>query len=862
MRASPSPLFPLAPLFSLCALMVALAACSIDAVSFTPVPSAPELCGNGLLESGEACDDGNAQDGDGCDANCRPTGCGNGVTTTGELCDDGNDLDGDGCDSNCTTTRCGNGLKTDGEACDDGNSTSGDGCDANCRPTGCGNGVQTAGEGCDDGNTQDGDGCDNNCTVSGCGNGVISGAEMCDDGNTTSGDGCDSNCTVTRCGNGIPTTGEACDDGNTTNGDGCDSNCKPTGCGNGVQTAGEFCDDGNLTSGDGCDANCTITACGNGVQTVGEFCDDGNLTSGDGCDANCTNTACGNGVQTAGEFCDDGNAINGDGCDNNCKPTGCGNGVQTAGEFCDDGNLTSGDGCDANCTPTGCGNGIPTGTEQCDDGNTTNGDGCESNCTPTPPSATSYIKASNTDPSDNFGIAITISADGSTLAVGAHVEDSAAIGINGNQADNSATNAGAVYVFVRSGATWVQQAYIKASNTGTGDQFGVSVALSADGSTLAVGARIEGSAATGIDGNQADNSAANAGAVYVFTRSNSVWRQQAYVKASNTNGGDLFGQSVALSGDGSTLAVGAYGEDSAATGVDGTQTDNSVGNAGAAYVFVRSGTTWAQQAYIKATNTDAGDNFGYALSLSSDGSTLAVSAYAEDSAATGINGNQADNSAASAGAVYVYTRSGTTWSPQAYVKASNTNGGDQFGFPVTLSGDGSTLAVAANQEDSAAVGINGDQASNSASAAGAVYVFVRSGPTWVQQAYVKASNTDTGDQFGIGFALSANGSTLAVGALLEDSAATGINGSQNDNSAANSGAAYVFTRTGTTWSQRSYVKATNTGAGDQLGYTLALSGDGLTLAVCAPAEDSAATGVGGDQTSNAAVDAGAVYVYR
>ena len=223
--------------------------------------------------------------------------------------------------------------------------------------------------------------------------------------------------------------------------------------------------------------------------------------------------------------------------------------------------------------------------------------------------------------------------------MGAYGEASAATGINGNQADNSARYAGAVYVYTRSGTNWSQQAYIKASNTDANDRFGSSIALSADGSTLAVGASEEASAATGINGNQADNSASSAGAVYVYTRSGTSWSQQAYIKASNTNAYDSFGSTIALSGDGSTLAVGA---------------DNSALGAGAVYVYTRSGTSWSQQAYIKASNTNAGDNFGYSVALSGDGSTLAVGASEEDSAATGINGNQADNSAPIAGAVYVY----------------------------------------------------------------------------------------------------------------------------------------------------------------------------------------------------------------
>jgi hypothetical protein len=199
--------------------------------------------------------------------------------------------------------------------------------------------------------------------------------------------------------------------------------------------------------------------------------------------------------------------------------------------------------------------------------------------------AIGYAKASNPGPNDFFGVAVALSSDGNTLAVGAQLEDSAATGIGGDQASNAAADSGAVYVFIRSGGTWSQQAHVKASNTGAGDQFGRAMALSGDSNTMAVGARLEDSAATGINGDQADNSAASSGAVYVFTRSGVSWSQQAYVKASNTGVGDDFGESVPLSSNGNTLAVGVRFEDSAATGIGGNQADNSALDSGAVYLY-------------------------------------------------------------------------------------------------------------------------------------------------------------------------------------------------------------------------------------------------------------------------------------
>ena len=146
-------------------------------------------------------------------------------------------------------------------------------------------------------------------------------------------------------------------------------------------------------------------------------------------------------------------------------------------------------------------------------------------------------------------------------------------------------SAGAAYVYICSGDAWAQQAYVKASNAEVGDRSGSVVALSGNGLTLAVGASLEAGNATGIDGNQADNSASNAGATYVYARNGTVWSQRAYVKAVNTGAQDQFGYAVALSGDGASLVVGAWSEDSNAVGIHGNQHDNSAGNAGAVYVY-------------------------------------------------------------------------------------------------------------------------------------------------------------------------------------------------------------------------------------------------------------------------------------
>jgi FG-GAP repeat len=463
-----------------------------------------------------------------------------------------------------------------------------------------------------------------------------------------------------------------------------------------------------------------------------------------------------------------------------------------------------------------------------------------------------YLKASNPDASDWFGWSVAVSGD--TVVVGALGEDSNAAGVNGNQADNSATDSGAAYVFVKdAGGVWSQQAYLKASNTDAGDNFGESVAVSGD--TVVVGAGAESSNAAGVNGNHADNSADASGAAYVFVRdSGGVWSQQTYLKASNTYAGDNFGESVAVSGD--TVVVGAFDERSNATGVNGNQADNSAGASGAAYVFVRdSGGVWSQQAYLKASNTESHDRFGFSVAVYGD--TVVVGAFDERSNATGVNGNQADNSVSQSGAAYVFVRDfGGVWSQQAYLKASNTGIGDLFGWSVAVFGD--TVVVGARGERSNAIGVNGNEADNSANQSGAAYVFVKGGGVWTQQAYLKASNTGTADQFGQSVAVS--GDTVVVGAGGDDSSATGINGNEADNSAAQAGAAYVYVRgAGGVWSQQAYLKASNTDLFDEFGFSVAVSGD--TVVVGAVGEDSNATGVDGNQADNSALNSGAAYVF-
>lgn len=420
-------------------------------------------------------------------------------------------------------------------------------------------------------------------------------------------------------------------------------------------------------------------------------------------------------------------------------------------------------------------------------------------------------------------------------------------------------NTGAVYVFAKSGTSWSQQARIAAPDGEANDYFGNALALSADGNTLAIGADGESGDQTGTFATMppSNNLANSSGAVYVYSRTGAAWSQQAFIKAFNTDASDLFGSFVALSDDGNTLAVAAYNEDGDLTGTHGNA---AYAASGAAYVFTRTGTLWAQQSYLKAANAGAGDFFGIYLSLSGSGDTLAVGAFFEGSASATT---PADNSLANAGAAYVFQRNAGVWLQQAYLKAPNPLAQDRFGVAVVLSGDGNTLAVGMDGDSSNHTGTFTVQpASNTLAVnSGAVFVFIRAGGAWSTQAYLKASNTRASHRFGNNLALSSDGNTLAAPSYRDDSNASGFNGDQANTSAIDAGAVLVFRRSASTWAQQAYLKAPNTGSGDRFGGRVALSGDGHTLAVGAATEDGGSNGIGGNPVDESRTNAGAVYLY-
>jgi len=379
--------------------------------------------------------------------------------------------------------------------------------------------------------------------------------------------------------------------------------------------------------------------------------------------------------------------------------------------------------------------------------------------------AAKLVPSPGSGSNDYFGSAVAISGD--TAVIGARGFDS------------PGEDSGTVYVFVRSGTTWTQQARLVPPDVNEFDGNGTSVAISGD--TAVVGAAYKESGMKQV-----------VGVAYVYVRSGTTWTMQQKLSPPDTTALDSFGARVAI--DGSTIAVACPAADASG------RTD-----AGAAYVFVRSGTTWSQQAKLVGAEALAYEGV---TDVALSGETLVVGAL---------------HAVSESGAAYVFQRSGTTWSQQARLRAADATAGDGFGRAASLSGD-----VAVIGAPTADPGGRAD--------AGAAYVFARSGTTWSQQAKIAASDGVAGDNFGSAAVL--RGTTLVVGAHLASPAAK-----------YQSGAAYVFAGSGTTWSQEVKLFPPDAVMQDNYGVSVAL--DGTSVLVGAPFAP-----------RSTASDAGAVYSYR
>lgn len=378
--------------------------------------------------------------------------------------------------------------------------------------------------------------------------------------------------------------------------------------------------------------------------------------------------------------------------------------------------------------------------------------------------ASTQTKVVVPSPSDGDWLGFAIDIDGDTMVVGAHGDDT------------RGRDAGAAHVYVRGASGWTHQATLTAADGTETDYFGWDVAVS--GNTIVVGARRDD--ARGMD----------FGSAYVFVRSGTTWLQQQKLYPSDGVATDRFGWSVDVEGD--TALIGAVTHDGPAM------------DSGAAYVFVRSGTTWTQQAKLTASDGTGGDFLGQELAL--DGNTALVGADEDNVGGT------------DSGSAYVFVRSGTTWTQQAKLAPSDSAAADFFANGVGLDGD-TALIGAWGRDDRAAD-------------AGGAYVFVRSGTTWTQQAKLTAPDAAAGDNAGRAVALT--GDVAIVASFLDDDGGV------------DRGAVYVYQRTGTSWAFRSETTASDGAAGDQFGWAVAT--DGVRVAIGAPYHDAAADSGGAAYT--------------
>lgn len=452
-------------------------------------------------------------------------------------------------------------------------------------------------------------------------------------------------------------------------------------------------------------------------------------------------------------------------------------------------------------------------------------------------SRVALIKASDPQPSAKFGT-VALSADGSTMVVGSRRLSP--------DPDGGATviESLRLYVFERDDEVWRERDVIDVAGALlAGWSQAVVLAVSADGGVIALGAPWLSAGPSEED--------ANAGGVYVYARSAEGYALASTLTPVVRGGRDNFGFSVALSDGGDLLVVGAPGEGSAARGVDGDGTDNDAPFSGAAYVFVRQDGSWVQHAFLKASNADPGDMSGHAVATCGNADVILVGAPGEGSAAAGTWGSSDDNSAPFAGAVYAFERQGSGWVERDYLKATNTGSSNFFGMSLACASDASTVVVGAPIESGVGTGVNGTTLQIlppppgrptpwfGTTWIGAAYVYARDGDGWSAEAYLKpVQSRSSGGGFGRSVAVDARGELVVVAGTSLPLAA-----------AFRRGAAGVWT---------GHAIA---GLPDAVGSSMALSADGLTLALGAPDDDRGGSGMNPPFTPVTAFDSGAVYVW-
>ena len=322
---------------------------------------------------------------------------------------------------------------------------------------------------------------------------------------------------------------------------------------------------------------------------------------------------------------------------------------------------------------------------------------------------------------DEFGYAVAIDDNAERVVVGAYKDD------------DGGEDSGSVYIFSRSGSEWTEEQRLSAdTDAAAGDEFGYAVAIDGTGTRVVVGSY------------KNDDSEDNTGSVYIFTRGEGGWSQEEKLTASDGEMDDQFGVTVAIDSTGERVIIGANGDDDTAI------------NAGSAYIFTRTDTTWSREQKITDTEGSAGDQFGRSVSIDDTGERVIIGAH------------QYDGGLSSAGSIYIFTRSETTWEQEGKLTADDRARDDQFGISVDIDGSGERVIIGAHQDD------------DGGRDAGSVYIFTRSETTWTEDQKITAADRTMSDIFGWAVAINGSGDRVIVGAY------------QDDDGGSSAGSAYIY----------------------------------------------------------------------
>ena len=380
---------------------------------------------------------------------------------------------------------------------------------------------------------------------------------------------------------------------------------------------------------------------------------------------------------------------------------------------------------------------------------------------------------------DNFGNSVSVNSTGTRLVIGASKNDPASV-----------VDSGSVYIYLRTGSSWTIESTIDNPNSTASDNFGNAVDINSDGTRVIIGAYQEDPGAV-----------SNAGSAYIYSRSGTTWSLEDTITKTIPVDTDNFGIDVSIDSTGTRVIIGAYLEDTGASG------------AGSAYVYSRSGTTWTLEQEINNPSPLLNDQFGNSVSIDSTGTRLIIAA------------NRDDTGAADSGSAYVYSRSNTTWTLEQEINNPSPLLNDQFGNSVSIDSTGTRLIIAANRDDTGAADT------------GSVYIYSRSGTIWTLEQEINNPSPVINDYFGNSVIMNSDGSKVIIAAQTEDTGADGA------------GTVYVYSRSDTTWTLEQEINNPSPVASDFFGTDVSIDSTGTRVVISAIGEDTGAN------------QAGSVYIY-